>query len=95
MVGGSPDALMKQICYRCGEPAKAEYMGLPYCRIDFHVVIAMIAALKHDPPPGFPGAGPGILDWEERTLALYSEGERDAKPTELHPKVDWSSQDSG
>lgn len=43
-------------CYRCGGLASAEYMGLHYCGMCRQVVMAMISAVQHDPPYGFPGA---------------------------------------
>jgi len=47
-------------CYRCGHPAVTEYMGLHYCLICRDVVVALIGAVQHDPPFGFPGS-PGYL----------------------------------
>lgn len=49
-------------CYRCGGLASVEYMGLHYCEMCRNVIVAMIAAVQHDPPYGFPGAK-GYLDF--------------------------------
>lgn len=57
-----------QRCYRCGSEVVVEFMALPYCRICFDVVTAMLPIVQHDPPPGFPGAGPGDIYWMQRQL---------------------------
>lgn len=51
-------------CFRCAAPATTDYMGLHYCRICRDVVNAMSAAVRHDPPFGFPGAE-GYLEFPE------------------------------
>ncbi len=58
------------ICYRCGQKSRISYMGLPYCGVCFHVVEAMLPAVRHDPPPGFPGASSGAPNWANRMLDI-------------------------
>ena len=49
-------------CYRCGDIATGEYMGLRYCIVCRIVIINVFPTVRHDPPFGFPGAA-GYLDW--------------------------------
>lgn len=58
-----------KICYRCGIKAVTEFMGLPYCRMDYLVVTAMYYAVQSDPPGGFPGGPPGIINYHDLVLA--------------------------
>ncbi len=51
-------------CYRCRAVATSEFMGVHYCIMCATVVSRMIAAVRHDPPFGFPGSN-GYLDFPE------------------------------
>ena len=57
-----------EICYRCGQDARIMFAGYPYCGFCFVVVEAMNSAVKHDPPPGFPGAPAGAPNWTTRMM---------------------------
>ena len=57
-----------EICYRCGQDSRVDFMGLPYCGICVFIVEAMIGSVRHDPPPGFPGAPAGATGWTQRMM---------------------------
>ena len=59
-------------CYRCARPSVVEYMALRYCFMCREVIVAMIAAVRHDPPYGFPGA-PGYLDYPDEVRPMIEE----------------------
>lgn len=51
-------------CYRCRAVATHEFMGVHYCIMCVTVVSRMMAAVRHDPPFGFPGSN-GYLNFPE------------------------------
>ncbi len=57
-----------EICYRCGQDARVQFAGFPYCGVCVFVVEAMLPAVKHDPPPGFPNGGAGAPNWNQRMM---------------------------
>ena len=57
-----------EICYRCGQDAWQNLAGYPYCVICFFVVEAMMDTVRHDPPPGFPGARSGAIGWHQKMM---------------------------
>ncbi len=57
-----------EICYRCGQEAWQNLSGNPYCPVCFFVVEALMDMVRHDPPPGFPGARAGAVGWHQKMM---------------------------